>query len=53
MEKILGYVEIGKKEGAKLTVGGNRYHTILSFWQNVKLGSVKTVFEFYKFTETK
>ena len=30
MDKILGYVEIGKKEGAKLTAGGKRYHITIS-----------------------
>lgn len=27
MEKVLGYIEKGKKEGAKLLIGGNRVGT--------------------------
>jgi len=27
MEKVLGYIEIGKKEGAKLHLGGNRFQS--------------------------
>ncbi len=26
-EKVMGYIEIGKKEGAKLLYGGNRFHS--------------------------
>ncbi len=39
MRKILRYIDIGKKEGAKLTTGGNRYSRVRTTFDMETLGT--------------
>jgi len=45
LEKVLGYIEIGKKEGAKLHLGGNRFQSFENLELNEGFFVEPTIFE--------